>query len=179
MTSRRPLAALAGAALLVLLAIVFWPHDQPSLPASVAGPAPVTVAPSATRPNEVPGTNSSGPAAMGERSELADQLNSPAQDIHADLRLVAGIFDAFRSNFPHAGNPIGNNAEITAVLTGNNPLHVAFIPPDHPAINARGELCDRWGRPFFFHQLSGTRMEIRSAGPDQKFWTADDVVLTP
>ena len=43
----------------------------------------------------------------------------------------------------------------------------------------KGELCDRWGRPFFFHQLSGTKMEIRSAGPARQLWTDDDVVLTP
>ena len=43
-------------------------------------------------------------------------------------------------------------------------------------INARGELIDNWGTPFFFHQVSGTEMEIRSAGPDMKMWTADDLV---
>jgi hypothetical protein len=43
-------------------------------------------------------------------------------------------------------------------------------------INARGELVDYWGTPFFFHQLSGTEMEIRSAGPDRVMWTVDDLV---
>ncbi len=60
-----------------------------------------------------------------------------------------------------------------------NPLRLALIPPDQPAINRAGELCDRWGTPFFFHAESATRMEIRSAGPDQKMWSADDVVLSP
>ena len=85
----------------------------------------------------------------------------------------------FRTNFPHDGNPVGSNAEITAVLTGKNKLRYAAIPPGHPAINAAGELCDRWGTPFFFHAESGTRMGIRSAGPDKKMWTDDDVALTP
>ena len=111
------------------------------------------------------------------RSELADKLNSPAADIRADLRVVSGIFAAYRSNFHE--NPVGTNAEITAVLTGKNRLLLALVPLDHPAINLKGELCDRWGRPFFFHQLSGTQMEIRSAGPDRILWTDDDVVLTP
>ena len=70
-------------------------------------------------------------------------------------------------------------AAITAALTGKNPLNFQFIRRDHPAINARGELCDRWGTPFFFHALSGTRMELRSAGPDRQMYTDDDLVFTP
>ena len=111
-------------------------------------------------------------------SELAAKLNDPAGDIHADLRLIDEIFTTYRSS-THGENPVGENNEITAVLTGKNTAGFAFIPKDCSAINSRGELCDRWGTPFFFHQLSGTEMEIRSAGPDKKLWTADDEVLTP
>ncbi len=96
---------------------------------------------------------------------LADRLNAPASDIASDLRLLNDIFVQYRSA-THGDNPVGENVEITAVLTGRNKLGFSFIPKDHPAINARGELCDRWGTPFFFHQLSGVQMEIRSAGPD-------------
>jgi len=109
---------------------------------------------------------------------LADELNSPSGDIHADLRIVNEIFRQYRSA-THGTNPVGENAEIVRVLTGRNALEFAFIPPNHPAINAKGELCDRWGTPFFFHQLSGVQMEIHSAGPDRVMWTADDQVLTP
>ena len=89
------------------------------------------------------------------------------------------MIDAFRTNFPHAGNPVGDNAEITATLTGRNNLRLALIPPGHPAVNRRGELCDRWGTPFFFHAESAHKMEIRSAGPDRKMWSADDVLFSP
>jgi hypothetical protein len=41
-------------------------------------------------------------------------------------------------------------------------------------VNAAGELTDRWGTPFFFHQVSKAQMEVRSAGPDRRMWTADD-----
>ncbi len=118
------------------------------------------------------------PPAVEERSRLADGLNSPAGDVRADLRQIDQIFVAYRSAL-HTGNPVGENREITAALQGRNRLGFAFIPADHPAINAQGELCDRWGTPYFFHQASGQRMEIRSAGPDHKLWTDDDVVLTP
>jgi hypothetical protein len=114
-----------------------------------------------------------------DRSPLADALNSPATDIRTDLRIVSDIIETFRSNFLQTGNPVGTNAEITAALAGKNPLRLSLIPPDHPAINQNGELCDRWGTPFFFHAESATKMEIRSAGPDQKMWNEDDVVLSP
>lgn len=120
----------------------------------------------------------SGGAPVDAPSHLADELNSPKTDIHADLRLLNDIFDAYRSA-THGLNPVGENNEVTAALCGKNRLGFAFIPKSCPAINARGELCDRWGTPFFFHALSGTQMEIRSAGPDRKMWTADDQVLTP
>ena len=114
-----------------------------------------------------------------ERSTLADALNSPSTDIRADLRLVLGIIETFRSNFLQTGNPVGTNEEITSALTGRNRLRLSLIPSDHPAINKAGELCDRWGTPFFFHAESATRMEIRSAGPDRKMWSEDDAVLSP
>lgn len=119
------------------------------------------------------------PASPLEFSDLAKDLNSPSGDIRADLRIVAEVVDAFRTNFPRDGNPVGDNAEITAALTGRNQLRLALIPPAHPAVNRAGELCDRWGTPFFFHAESARKMEIRSAGPDRKMWSADDVVFSP
>jgi hypothetical protein len=75
------------------------------------------------------------------------------------------------------GNPVGTNPEITRALNGDNPRHVNFLDkPDGNRINAKGELVDPWGTPYFFHQLSGTEMEIHSAGPDRVMWTADDLV---
>jgi hypothetical protein len=110
---------------------------------------------------------------------VALDLNSPRFDIAHDLNLVDALFVNWRLNFPRAGHPFGENSEITAALTGDNPLNLPLIPRTHPAINAAGELCDRWGTPFRFHALAGDRMEIRSAGPDKKFGNADDVLLTP
>jgi hypothetical protein len=77
------------------------------------------------------------------------------------------------------GNPVGLNSEITARLNGGNPKHVNFINAEAGMrINANGELIDPWGTPYFFHQLSGTDMEIHSAGPDRIMWTTDDLVLS-
>jgi hypothetical protein len=75
------------------------------------------------------------------------------------------------------GNPVGTNPEITAALNGNNPKQINFIKPEAGMrVNEAGELVDAWGTPFFFHQLSGTDMEIHSAGPDKIMWTSDDLV---
>jgi hypothetical protein len=77
-----------------------------------------------------------------------------------------------------SGNPVGTNPEITAALNGENPKQIRFIDPENGLrINGKGELVDSWGTPFFFHQLSATDMEVRSAGPDKIMWTADDLVI--
>jgi hypothetical protein len=76
------------------------------------------------------------------------------------------------------GNPVGTNPEITSQLSGNNPKHVNFIKAEAGMrINENGELIDPWGTPYFFHQLSGTDMEIHSAGPDKIMWNSDDIVI--
>jgi hypothetical protein len=77
-----------------------------------------------------------------------------------------------------SGNPVGNNSEIAAALNGENSKQIKFIDPEKGLrINGNGELVDSWGTPFFFHQLSATDMEVRSAGPDKIMWTADDLVI--
>ncbi|MBI5767662.1 MAG: hypothetical protein HZA93_07690 [Verrucomicrobia bacterium] len=169
-----PLAALLLAALVWFL----WPsHNEadpslePAAPAQPLARPPAQVA--------VPAPRDRATTAPLEISDLAKDLNAPAGDLPADLRILQACLENFRSNFPRDGNPVGTNAEITAALTGRNKLRYAVIPPNHPAINRDGELCDRWGTPFFFHAESGTRMTIRSAGPDKKLHTPDDVELTP
>ena len=74
------------------------------------------------------------------------------------------------------GNPVGTNPEITRALQGENPKQINFLKDDGNRVNSQGELVDAWGTPYFFHQLSGTEMEIRSAGPDRVLWTDDDLV---
>ena len=75
------------------------------------------------------------------------------------------------------GNPVGTNPEITAALSGTNPKHINFLTGlPGVRVNSDGEMIDAWGTPYFFHQLSGTEMEIHSAGPDKIMWTSDDLV---
>jgi hypothetical protein len=75
------------------------------------------------------------------------------------------------------GNPEGTNAEITKALMGNNAKQVKMDLPEGSSLSPAGELCDPWGTPYFFHQLSAQKMEIRSAGPDRQMWTGDDIQM--
>ena len=72
-------------------------------------------------------------------------------------------------------NPEGTNAEITAALLGNNLKQARFEIPEGSTVK-NNELCDSWGTAYFFHQISKTTMEIRSAGPDRAMWTNDDLI---
>jgi hypothetical protein len=136
--------------------------------------APVGVA--ATEPGaSALGTTRSTSRTPQEIYHFADALDAPGHTAQDDVQLLASVIHLYRTVLK-GSNPVGDNAEITAALTGRNKFGYAFIRPDSPAINAKGELCDRWGTPFFFHQISGTMMQIRSAGPDKEHWTADDLV---
>ena len=98
---------------------------------------------------------------VGVENEAASDLERITIMLR-DYRTIAG------------DNPIGSNAEIVQALSGDNPRQAKILPEDLPR-NSSGELVDRWGTPYFFHQLSRNSMEIRSAGPDKKMWTSDDV----
>lgn len=166
--------ALAAAILLGIAAFLFLRRDHPAPAAAPTPAAPrienrkieIESAPLATAPTAA-------------ASPIANDLNAPSGTIRRDLAILDELFGAFHSNFPRLGNPVGENHEITAALLGDNPAKFPFLAAGHRALNARRELCDRWGTPFRFHQISGTAMEIRSAGPDRKFGTADDAVFTP
>ena len=173
MTGRRVFWFATAVAAILGLVLLFWNGRRPppaaarsdsaaapARPVAKAGPAPAAA-------TELP---------LEGESRLADDLNAPGGTIQRDLRILQEVFETWQTNFPRAGNPVGENSEITAALAGANPLRFAFLPRGHRAINARGELCDRWGTPFRVHALSGHQMDIRSAGPDRKLGTDDDAV---
>lgn len=110
-----------------------------------------------------------------ERSPLLDNYGASELTPVQDVQLVLDVLHATYTNLKGATDYLsGTNAEVTAFLTGQNPEHLEFIPPDHPAVRG-GELRDRWGAPVFFHFIGPGVVQIRSAGPDRKMWTADDI----
>ena len=100
--------------------------------------------------------------------------NAAAIEPARRLEALRGVIRTYGQRF--RGNPVGNNAEITAALRSENPKGANLLDEAAGVVNERGELTDAWGTPYFFHQLSGTEMEIRSAGPDRRMYTADDLV---
>jgi hypothetical protein len=95
-------------------------------------------------------------------------------EARADLENIRLMFRDYRARLGE--NPVGSNAEIMRALMGGNTAQVRLGPPEGQSLNNQGELVDRWGTPYFFHQLSKNEMEVRSAGPDRIMWTGDDLV---
>lgn len=164
---------------LILLGVIlaWWLRPRP-VPFTTSAVVPIAPPPAAVGVSPIENPKSK-PENSADPVSAALELNSPRHDIARDLVLLDTVFTNWRLDFPRTGNPVGENSDITSAFTGNNPLRLAYIPPAHPAINAEGELSDRWGTPFRFHALAGDRMELRSAGPDKKFGTPDDALLTP
>lgn len=173
------LLALAG----VIVAILLWPR-----PREVGS---VPAAPAATSESPSPGSDerqrvvASSPLGsptlpVADPSAYAD-LHSAHTSAQQDVRILDAIVQNFQLSLKtsSAVPPLGFNDEITRALTGGNPLELAFIPSTHAAINARGELCDRWGTPYSFHPVAADRIDVRSAGPDRRLFTADDVLSQP
>lgn len=93
-----------------------------------------------------------------------------------DLKLMAQLMDNFTLLVKSSATlPMSVNEDWAAAFRGLNPAHERFLPDQHIALNAQGQLVDRWQTPLFFHPLGEHRFEIRSAGPDKKMWTADDL----
>lgn len=92
----------------------------------------------------------------------------------AELSKIQTMLRDYRTRMGE--NPVGTNAEIMKSVMGGNSAGARLGPPEGQQINEQGELVDQWGTPYFFHQLSKDSTEVRSAGPDRRMWTADDLI---
>jgi hypothetical protein len=172
-------------------------HRKPAEPAvALAGPekeaerAPMN--PAGVLPNREPGLRPATAEDLADRTatstppsgrlqgtppetpqvpETPESSTLPAETVLQNLRIS---FRQYASTFGE--NPVGTNLEITSALQGHNARQMNFLKADGNRVNANGELVDVWGTPYFFHQLSGHEMEIRSAGPDRIMYTGDDLV---
>ena len=189
----------ALAALAMLVAVIIWwkLEERTDAPATVAAQAEQGVNTAGQRPRTAEEALAQGQTeatspllrAAAERpalrpvqprgdvpaAPLAKELLAPGKTGAQDLQVVLGVLERYRSMF--GGFPTAeDNASIVNALTGNNPQRVALLPRDHLAINAQGELIDRWQQPLFFHLQARDAVEIRSNGPDRQRYTADDLV---
>ncbi|MGJ8639750.1 MAG: hypothetical protein ACSHYA_10180 [Opitutaceae bacterium] len=104
--------------------------------------------------------------------DASRSLDSELDPILA-LNTLRDLLEHYR--FAYKENPTGvENFEFTEQLLGKNPMRIVFLDTEIEALDDN-QLLDTWGTPYFFHPLSATEMEIRSAGPDKQLWTSDDV----
>lgn len=87
---------------------------------------------------------------------------------------IASALNQYREEF---GNyPDGkDNKSIADALFGKNPKQLTFLEKDPHYTNSRGELIDYWGTSYRF-AFTNNAVEVRSAGEDRVFGTADDQV---
>lgn len=171
--------ALAGAGVLWLVTrpiespLDQFPRSSPSktaaAPAAKKPPAPVVAAPAVPEPPP-----RDRRAIDPEIQKLADRLADHTQTPLNDLEIVSEFMEMYRKTFSQL--PVGSNEDLTAILTGSNPLNGVLFPSDSPMI-VKGQIVDRWGSPYWIHPNSGAQSEIRSAGPDKSLFTPDDVIL--
>lgn len=166
---RRKLWSAVAAALLVLGAFFLILRREPAPPVSAIEKKRVEGA-----RLEVAGPEEGMPE--GRMLAFWDGYGSAETTEREDMAIVGASLQRF---WLLLKNPdllrVGSNQEILAGLSGGNPEGMAFAPAEGPYVDASGQLLDRWGRPLFFHALSLTHIEIRSAGADGVFYTADDV----
>jgi hypothetical protein len=160
---QRTLLAAGALVLAALAAFLFFSPQRPT-------PPPVPVTASREKPPEPlprpPVTDH--PSLM-----IAGEFLTPEGDPGRDVEILETLLGDFARAFGE--NPVGENEEIVAALQGDNAKGLRFFPAEHRGLSAEGKLLDRWGTPWFFHALSGKRMEIISAGPDREMGTADDL----
>ncbi len=157
------------------------PQNTPALVApivSLPGADIEVAAPAASAPPAPPAPDLRAKRSAG--SPLAVELNSTAGDAAHDVEILHTLIRQYlRLLHGRQGRPIGNDSDLARVLTGQNPIKLVVLPPRHPALSVDGHLRDRWGTPYFIHPLGRNSFDVRSAGPDLKLFTADDIYRTP
>ena len=164
---------------LAVTGVLLWPPINP--PASSPPPPKVAEPPSLS--HSLVNAPSTEPLALRPHPQslaLADQLNAAGVDPAQDVIMRHRIITQYQRALQHRqGSPIGDDIDLARVLTGRNPMRQVFIPATHPALSSDGHLLDRWGTPYFLHPRGNGAFEVRSAGPDRKLFTADDLVANP
>jgi hypothetical protein len=168
---KRPFASIAIAGLFAVIAVTLWMvTDVPapvSTPAHPGAEAPPAAAPEPAQPVAVAMPEPDLPPPI-QRPSVSPEALKEMDDVQFMLR-------DYRTKL--GGNPEGTNAEIMKEISGGNRAQAKFGPLDGQKLNDQGELIDRWGSAYFFHQLSMNQTELRSAGPDRTMWTTDDLVV--
>lgn len=114
----------------------------------------------------------------GERllEGYGDEGTPPIEDLRKIHRVLGGYFSVIKDS---SRFPIGGNEDLAAALRGENQNKEVFVPAGHRLFAADGKIIDRWGTALIVHPEGWQRIELRSAGPDRKPYTEDDLVILP
>ncbi len=108
---------------------------------------------------------------------LLEGYADPALPPKNDLVLMAHAISDFLIIAKQANDrPLSANEEWSAALRGQRPGAEPWFSNSSKALDFQQLLIDRWGTPLHFHALGNKQWEIRSAGPDRKLFTGDDLM---
>ena len=158
----------------MIAAAVWIMSDRPAPVAGEAKPEPLVSTPPAPDPLQQVAVAMPAPPIPPDLPPPKPRV-APSPEALKDIEDIQFMLRDYRTRL--GDNPTGTNAEIMKEVMGGNRVQARLGPPEGQKLNDQGELLDRWGTPYFFHQLSKNEMEIRSSGPDRAMWTADDVVM--
>lgn len=144
--------------LLMVLLLIFWQASE-NLPPEIRTPGEEETAPAEPLLGEV----------------ILERYAHPDGSVQDDLKLIQRVLMTVRT-LVKTQDPgrMAVNEDVVYVLLGKNPYKQRLLTRDHPAINANGQLIDRWDSPLFFHLEAADRLDVRSAGPDKRLFTEDD-----
>lgn len=170
---RPPPTALAAGALLLAgaLVVLLRPPDSPPRPPAASAPIPAP----AFAPGPPPGLLPPRPATAEQPALARDRLLAADGSPEEDLLALADLIDGYlHSGLGDTRRSLGFNEDLVAALTDRTALGDAALPSDHPALRA-GRLLDRWGTPWQIHPRAADAIDVRSAGPDRRLYTPDDL----
>ena len=98
---------------------------------------------------------------------------SGAEDLKMMSRFIDSVFLVVKQRDTA---DYATNEDLALFLQGANSHRSPFLAKDGTALNDKGQLVDRWGSPLIIHPVSRKLLELRSAGPDKKAYTEDDLI---
>lgn len=175
---RKPLVAIGVIAVLLLSAWFLLQQKDHPAPAPLPKPVEETIPPgivvTESSTAAPPPPVGSGPApGDGLLAGYADPALPPQNDV---LLMARAISNFLLIDKQATARPLSANEEWSAALRGRRSGDAPWISARPPVFDSALRLIDRWGTPLIFHALGGRQWEIRSAGPDRKPWTADDLM---
>jgi len=155
---------LLGMMLLIAALIYFiWPKTTRTMPSEPG--LPVISAPPATPT----------PKTLGDRilAPYASPNSTGAEDLKLFYHYVNNVFTLVKKRDTRQ---YATNFDLAQFLLGENDYSTPYLSPKAKILDEDQLLVDRWDNPLHIHPISSDLLEIRSAGPDQKLFTEDDLL---